>query len=290
VAEAAAQRFGASILSVDSMQVYRGMDIGTAKPSVATREQILHHMIDIADPADDFSVVEFQQEARERVSEVERSGGRIIIAGGSGLHFRSVVDPLTFGPTDADIRAELEDNSLNELQDILLDIDPGASEVVDVRNPRRVIRAIEIWRITSESPTERSGSAEAAAVRKYVPIIEHASIGLDAREKSAERVEVRFEMMISEGLVEEVRRLAPSLGRASGQALGYKEFLEVVTGRSGIASAASETIRGTKALVKRQRTFFGRDPRIEWIPWQDDEDERTAAAVQRVGEVAGWTS
>jgi tRNA dimethylallyltransferase len=247
-------------------------------------------MIDVADPGDDFSAMEFQQEARERVGEVERSGGRIIIAGGSGMHFRSVVDPLTFAPTDADIRVELESKSLDELQHLLLDLDPNVSAVVDVRNPRRVIRAIEIWRITSQTPTERAGSAEAAALRSYVPLIEHASIGVDAGEMAAERVEERLDRMIGDGLVDEVRSLAPKLGRTAGQALGYKEFLGVAADRSDIASATAEAIRGTNALVKRQRTFFGRDPRIEWIPWQDDDHERLATAVGRVGEVAGWSS
>jgi tRNA dimethylallyltransferase len=113
---------------------------------------------------------------------------------------------------------------------------------------------------------------------------------VDAGEKAAERVEERFNTMISDGLVDEVRGLAPKLGRNASQALGYKEFLEAVAGRSDLSSAGVETIRGTKALVKRQRTFFGRDPRIEWIPWQDEEDERIAIAVELVGEVAGWTS
>lgn len=272
------------------MQVFRGMDIGTAKPSIAMRERIMHHMIDVADPANDFSVAEFQREGREVLRHAERRGERVIMAGGSGMHFRSIVDPMTFAPTDPAIRGDLEARSLNEIQDLLLAIDPDAPGVVDMHNPRRVVRAIEIWRITSRSPSERAASAESEAVRSYVPFVDHVSIGVDAGTRSSDRIEVRFTRMLRDGLVEEVRDLAPRLGRTASQAVGYKELLHVVAGTSDIDSASAETISATNALVKRQRTFFRRDPRIEWIPWQDDEDERIASAVNRVGEVAGWIS
>jgi tRNA dimethylallyltransferase len=290
VAEAAAARFGASILSVDSMQVFRGMDIGTAKPSIETRRRIAHHMIDVVEPSDDFSAMAFQQRGREVLRNAEQGGERVIIAGGSGLHFRSIVDPMTFAPTDPEIREELEAKTLEELQGLLLALDPRAPTVVDVQNPRRVVRAIEMWRITALTPTERAASVEAEAVRTYLPLVEHASIGLDATKRSPERVSSRFDRMLQDGLVEEVRGLAPRLGRTASQALGYKEFLPVVSEGEGIAVASAETVRATNTLVKRQRTFFRRDPRIEWIPWQDDEQERIELAVNRVGEVAGWIS
>jgi tRNA dimethylallyltransferase len=272
------------------MQVFRGMDIGTAKPSVATRDRIVHHMIDVAEPSDDFSVAEFQEMGRDVIRHAEGRGERIIIVGGSGLHFRSVVDPMTFAPTDPVIRKELEAMSLDDLQAVLLEIDPNAGEVVDTRNPRRVIRAIEVWRMTSLTPTARASSPESEAVRSYMPLVDHVSFGMDAGKRSSERVEARFDRMLQDGLADEVRDLVPTLGRTARQALGYKELLEVVGGRSDMDSAKAKVIRGTNALVKRQRTFFRRDPRIEWIPWQDDEDERTTSVVNRVGEVAGWIS
>jgi tRNA dimethylallyltransferase len=272
------------------MQVFRGMDIGTAKPSMETRQRIVHHMIDIAEPSDDFSTVAFQQQGRDVLRESDLSGERVIIAGGSGMHFRSIVDPLTFAPTDPEIRKELEAKPLDELQRVLLGLDPEAPAVVDVQNPRRVVRAIETWRITGLTPTERTASAEAEAVRSYVPVVEHVSIGLDSMKRSSDRVSLRFKRMVEDGLVEEVRGLAPRLGRTARQALGYKGFLEAASDPASIAAASAETVRATNMLVKRQRTFFRRDPRIEWIPWQDDESERIAQAVDRVGEVTGWIS
>lgn len=276
-------------MSVDSMQVYRGMDIGTAKPPLATRQQIVHHMVDVADPDEEFSAAEFQQLGREAIRQAEKDGGRIIIAGGSGMHFRSVVDPLSFAPTDPEIREELEEMSLDGLQGLLFTIDPDAARTVDVQNPRRVIRAIEIWRITSVTPSERWASVEAEAVRSYEPYVPHSSIGVDAGERSSARVRARLDGMVREGLLEEVRSLAPNLGRTASQALGYKQLLDVDNG-SEMSSALDRIRQATDRLVKRQRTYFGRDPRIGWIPWQDDEDERVAAGVRRVGEVSGWNS
>jgi tRNA dimethylallyltransferase len=290
VAEMAADRFGASILSVDSMQVYQEMDIGTAKPLASVRERLEHHMIDVADPGDEFSVMEFQMQGREVLRSALASDARIIIAGGSGLHFRSLVDPMTFAPTDPDIRRELEGMTLQDLQQALRDIDSRSSEVLDVHNSRRVIRAIEIWRITGRTPSERAESVESADVRSYSPLIEHVSVGLDAGDRSTWRVEARFDAMMRDGLFEEVEALYPKLGRTAAQALGYKQLIEVVRGNEDKDSATMATVRATNALVKRQRTFFRRDPRIEWIPWQDDDHERIASAVDRLGEVAGWTS
>lgn len=266
------------------------MDVGTAKPSVEVREQISHHMIDIADPSNEFSVMEFQKHGRDVLLAARSRGERILIAGGSGLHFRSLVDPMTFEPTDSEIREELEAVPLERLRSTLLGIDAEASNVVDVQNARRVVRAVEIWQITGRTPTERAASAESVQVRSYTPRIDHVSIGVDAVDASAVRVEARFTEMLRNGLLEEVTSLMPRLGRTAAQALGYKQLSGVVRGTAAIGDATREAVRATNALVKRQRTFFRRDPRIEWLPWQDDEDERVAKAVQRVGEVAGWTS
>ena len=266
------------------------MDIGTAKPSVEVRERIDHHMIDVADPADDFSVMEFQRQGREVIGTAQSESDRMIIAGGSGLHFRSLVDPMTFAPTDPAIREELEATPLDALQTSLLAIDAAASDVVDVRNARRVVRALEVWRITGHTPTERAASEESAQVRSYTPLIEHLSIGVDSGHRSAARVEMRFVEMLQDGLMEEVTAIASNLGRTASQALGYKELMAVAEGSKGLGEATCETVRATNALVKRQRTFFKRDPRIEWLPWQDDEDHRIATVVNRIGEVAGWTS
>lgn len=282
--------FGASILSVDSMQVYRGMDVGTAKPSLEVRKRITHHMIDIEDPSDEFSVMEFQKLGREVLLAARSGNERTLIVGGSGLHFRSLVDPMIFEPTDPEIREELEGVPLENLRSTLLGIDDQASEVVDVHNARRVVRAVEIWRITGRTPTERAALTESSQVRSYAPLIDHVSIGIDSLDVSSIRVETRFTEMLRGGLLDEVGSLLPHLGRTASQALGYKQLAAVVRGSTDMDDASGEAVRATNALVKRQRTFFRRDPRIEWLPWQDDEHERIATAVRRVGEVAGWTS
>lgn len=272
------------------MQVYRGMDIGTAKAPQSVRERIAHHMIDVAEPASEFSVAEFQRQGRAAMDSAVQGRERIIIVGGSGLHFRSLVDPMTFAPTDAEIREGLESTPLDELQQELLSIDDQAPSVLDMCNRRRVIRAIEVWRITEKTPSERARSSESDAVRRYEPLIKHVSLGWDAHDLMAERIASRFQGMLDAGLLNEVATVAPLLGRTAAQALGYKELLGVVSGDVTMEEAREEVIRATRALVKRQRTFFRRDPRIEWQAWQDDEVQRIEMAVSRVGEVAGWNS
>lgn len=270
--------------------MFRGMDIGTAKPDQTTRARIPHYMIDVADPAAEFSVKQFQSLGRAVLESASKSHERVLVVGGSGLHFRSLVDPMTFAPTDPDIRRELEAMELEELQRSLLSIDADAGNVLDVRNPRRIVRAIEVWRITSETPSYRAGTAEANAVRTYRPFLEHISFGLDAEGNSGARIMNRFSSMVSNGLLEEVRHLAPMLGRTAAQAVGYKELLAVVNDGGDVEAASLRAIRATRALVKRQRTFFRRDPRIEWIPWQDDSEAKIGSIVNRIAEGAGWIS
>ena len=224
------------------------------------------------------------------LEKASHSDGRVLIVGGSGLHFRSLVDPMTFAPTDPDIRRELEAMDPAELQRSLRSIDPDADSVLDIQNPRRVIRAVEVWRITSETPSYSANTAEAKAVRTYSPFLDHISFGLDRGDNSGDRVEYRFSAMLSKGLLDEVRLLAPILGRTAAQAVGYKELVEVINERDDIEAASFKAVRATKALVKRQRTFFRRDPRIEWIPWQDDSDAGIGSIVNRIGEGAGWIS
>lgn len=272
------------------MQVYRGMDIGTAKPSAEVQRRIAHHMIDVADPRDEYSAREFQARGREVLDDMRRRAERVVIAGGSGLHFRSLVDPMTFAPTDSAIRAELEQMPLDGLQQTLLAIDHEAPRVVDIQNSRRLIRAIEIWRITARTPTERSMTPESQALREYRSLVDHAPFGVDGRAESSIRIVKRFDGMLADGLLEEVRGLTDRLGRTAAQAVGYKELLGVISGESDLDGARAGAIAATHALARRQRTYFRRDPRIEWIPWQDAGSGRIEKAVNHIGEVAGWTS
>jgi tRNA dimethylallyltransferase len=289
VAVALAQAMGGEILSVDSMQVYRGMDIGTAKPPASVQELVSHHLIDLVDPSESYSVAEFQAEGTSIIDRLDDAGIRPIIAGGSGLHFRALVDPLSFPPTDPRLRSELEAIDPADLEEALLAADPGAGSHVDLANPRRVLRAVEIQRLTGQTPSRRAASAQAQAVKEYRSVRPIRAIGLDPGERLRARVTERFDAMLAAGLVDEVERLAPMLGVTASQAVGYKELLPAVAGEVSLDQARTAAIGATLALAKRQRTFFCRDPRIRWIPWHDDPGERVAA-VRTVLEEASWTS
>jgi tRNA dimethylallyltransferase len=262
-----ARRWDAEILSVDSMQVYRGMDVGTAKPTALDRREIPHHMIDLVEPEQDYSVAEFQREGRLALQGVPT---RAVIAGGSGLHFRALVDPMTFAPTDPRVRDELESEPLDELATQLTELDSGASRLIDLKNKRRVVRALEVARLGGGTPTERHESDEAWQVRRYEPELEFDAFGLDPGDLIETRLRDRLKSMIDGGLVAEVRRLSQRLGRSARTAIGYAEILDADSGRMSIEEAFSSIERNTLKLARRQRTWFQRDPRIRWIPWSSD--------------------
>ena len=262
------------------MQVFVGMDIGTAKPDQATRRRFRYRMIDVADPSEEYTVADFQAAGTAILDEADALGHDVVIAGGSGLHFRSLVDPLDFPPTDLELRAELETASDSELRNELLAADPEAADVVDLENPRRVLRAVEILRLTDATPSERAASDEAGAIRSYRPVRPFEAVGIDPGSIINERIERRFDAMLSAGLVEEVACLAPRLGRTARQAVGYRELLPVADGKGDLAAARGEAIRSTASLAKRQRTYFRRDPRIRWIPWHHGNDEMLGAALE----------
>jgi tRNA dimethylallyltransferase len=272
------------------MQVFRGMDIGTAKPDPGTRERFGYHLVDIADPASEYTVAEFQAAGTRILDRIESSAGTVVIAGGSGLHFRSLVDPLQFPPTDADLRAELESLGAEDLSRELVDSDPTATEVIDMANPRRVLRAVEIMRLTGATPTSRAASPEAQAVRTYRPVRDFAAIGVDPGPGIRHRIEQRFDAMLDAGLVDEVTVLAPALGRTARQAVGYRELLPVVERGSDLAVARDEAVSATVSLAKRQRTYFRRDPRIRWIPWHHEPNQMLRSALDQLEGDTSWSS
>jgi tRNA dimethylallyltransferase len=267
-----AERLGGEVISVDSMQVYRGMDIGTAKPTMLERRGIPHHMIDVVDPSEDFTVAEFRRMGREVLAGT--ASPAVIITGGSGLHFRALVDPMTFAPTDPTLRSDLEAREDTDLVDKLLAVDPEAPSHVDLSNPRRVVRAVEIYELTGETPTRRAATALADDVRRYVPEIGFTAVGIDPGSDLDGRVEARLDHMRRGGLVDEVRRIGPLLGRTARGAVGYREILEALSGRIEMDDAFATISSRTKRLARKQRTWFQRDPRIRWIPWIDDPDQR----------------
>lgn len=288
-----AARLGASILSVDSMQVYRGMDIGTAKPSPEDRARIPHHMLDLVDPADEYTVAEFQETARRVVEDTE---GPVIVVGGSGLHFRAVVDPLEFPPHDPRLRALLEGVDVSELRSELLTADPAAGEHVDLDNPRRVVRAVEVLRLTGRSPSARAASPEARAVAEHRALLPFRAVGIDPGDDLAARVPARFRAMLDRGLLDEVTGLAGRMGRTAAQAVGYKELLGVVDGSKDLASATEDAIGATTSLARRQRTWFRRDPRIHWLTWRPGPDRLADEAMKVLDDAsaderqASWSS
>ena len=272
-----AEELGAEIISVDSMQVYRGMDIGTAKPNRIERRGVPHHMIDVADPSDEFTVAEFRRQGKAVMRDAKAP---LVITGGSGLHFRSLVDPMTFAPTDRELRAELENAEAGELVAELIDIDPDAGEHVDLANPRRVVRAVEIARLTGETPSSRAATEEAEDIRRYRAEIDFTAVGVDPGEELENRVESRLRDMRSGGLVQEVRGLLGRMGRTARSAVGYREVMAHLEGELTEDEAFQRAALNTKRLAKKQRTWFQRDPRIRWIPWSGDVDERTERAME----------
>ena len=260
------------------MQVYRGMDVGTAKPNLLERRGVTHHMIDIAEPEDEFSVAEFRRKGR---AVIEDSSDPLIISGGSGLHFRALVDPMSFAPTDSALRRDLEEREIAELVEELTGFDSEAAAHVDLSNKRRVVRAVEIFRLSGETPSRRAGSAEAEDLRRYKPEVEFSAVGVDPGELLDQRVDSRLASMRAGGLVEEVRRLLPRLGRTAALAVGYREIVEFLRGDLTEAEAFAAIAANSKKLAKKQRTWFQRDPRVKWVPWVEDPEKR----VERVLDV-----
>ncbi len=272
-----ADRRQAPIVSVDSMQIYRGMDIGTAKPTLEEQARVTHFMIDLVEPEMEFSVAQFQATAREVVDRHEE----VFIVGGSGLHFRSVVDPLDFPPTDQSLRESLE--NVEDPVGALVGADPGASDFVDIKNRRRVLRALEIFHLTGETPTSRSHQPHRSRIKRYQALYEFRAIGLDPGPALGERISQRVASMREAGLWEEVSRLRHRLGRTASGAVGYRQLAMAIEGEISPDEGWALTARATLALARRQRTYFRRDPRIDWQPWDDALDRRVVGAARALG-------
>lgn len=271
------------------MQVYREMDIGTAKPSASEQRLVRHHLIDLVEPEARFTVAEFQEAGVAVLDDLGRRGQSAIICGGSGLHFRALIDPMSFPGHDDTVRAGLEALSHAEARERLLRLDPAAGEVLDLDNPRRVVRALEIHEVTGETPSERASGAEAIALREYRPRVAFAAVGVDPGERLPERVERRLDRMLGAGWVDEVARLRDRLGPTARQAVGYRELVKVIDGEWGVEAARERILGATTSLARRQRTFLRRDPRIAWVEW-DDDTGALAESVWRSLEEAGWSS
>jgi tRNA dimethylallyltransferase len=265
LAIAVAKAVGGDVVNADSMQLYRGMDIGTAKLPVEAREGVTHHLLDIWDVTRAASVADYQRRARDCIAELHGRGVTPVLVGGSGLYIRAVLDPIEFPGTDAALRATLEAELAtaggDALHRRLTQLDPVAAAVIPPANGRRVVRALEVVMLTGRPYT--------SALPPYESLYDSVQIGLDlATETLDRRIGRRVASMIEAGLLEEVRRLdAAGLrdGVTASRALGYAQLLDVIDGRSTIEHATALTAQSTRRFVRRQRSWFRRDPRIHWL-------------------------
>jgi tRNA dimethylallyltransferase len=245
------------------MQVYRGMDIGTAKPSAAEQAELPHHLIDLVDPSEDFTVTRYQAAAHQSLEAIEARGARALFVGGTGLYFQAVVDRLTPPGQFPEVRAQLEaDPDTAVLYGRLSVIDPLAASRIDPSNRRRVVRALEVS-VGSGRPfsTYGPGMSTFPATRFRI-----AGLWLP-RAVVGRRIEARFDAMLAAGLVDEVARLAAQPGafsRTARQALGYREVLRYLEADLALPAAQVEAVRRTKAFARRQRVWWRRDPRVAW--------------------------
>ncbi|NND74543.1 MAG: tRNA (adenosine(37)-N6)-dimethylallyltransferase MiaA [Ilumatobacter sp.] len=255
------------LISVDSMQVYRGMDIGTAKPSAAEQAAVRHHCIDLVDPSEEFSVAEFKSAHRAALADIADRGRRAVLVGGTGLYHRVVIDDFDLPGEWPDVRAELAAvDDTPSLFERLRAVDPAAAEKMEPGNRRRIIRALEVT-IGSGRPFSSFGPG----VDHYPPspVVQ---IGVRRpRAVVAELIAARVRRMVASGLVDEVRTVAGSgFGRTAAQALGYKEILEHLAGRVSEDEAVETIITRTRQFAVRQERWFRRDPRVRWIDVDDD--------------------
>ena len=252
------------LVSVDSMQVYRGMDIGTAKPTVAERAEVPHHLIDLLEPWEDGTVAWFQRVAKGAVADIEARGRRALLVGGTALYVQAVVDDLDIPGQFPDARHEVDaDPDTAALHARLRSLDPVAAGRMEPGNRRRIVRALEVT-LGSGRPFSSFGPGLDAH-----PPSPFTLIGLSVpQEELAARIELRYEAQMKAGFLAEVRQLhehTRGLSRTAGQALGYKELLEHLRGEASLPEALDLAVRRTRRFARRQRAWFARDPRIAWL-------------------------
>jgi tRNA dimethylallyltransferase len=280
---ALAQALGGEVVSADSMQLYRGLDIGTAKPTVGQRQGVPHHLLDVWDVRQPASVADYQLRARAVVDRLLAEDRTPVLVGGSGLYVRAVLDDLHFPGTDANLRrrleTELETVGAAGLHARLAELDPAAAAAILASNGRRVVRALEVVELTGQPFT--------AALPSYSAVYRCALVGLDLPVDVLDRrIEQRVDAMWEAGFVDEVRGLAEQGlrdGVTACRALGYAQVLRHVDGDYDESTARAETVRATRRFARRQRSWFRRDPRVTWLPADGRELEGALAAVRSAG-------
>ncbi len=274
-----AQEIDAEIINADSMQLYKGMDIGTAKITVEEQKGIPHHLMDLLEVTQDANVAWYQENARAAIAESHGRGKNAIVVGGTGLYIKAILDELNFPDTDPVVRAELElefaTKGIAPLFERLEKLDPAAALAIDRANSRRVIRALEVIKITGKPFTANLPREESS---RY-PYARQFGLVMD-RDALSERISVRVERMWERGLVAEVEKLMVAgitQGVTAQRALGYAQVIAQIEGKVTEEEAKEETKRATRQYARRQETWFSRDERITWI-------SPTQNALQRIVE------
>ena len=268
-----AEKLGGEIISVDSMQVYRGLDIGTAKPTAADCVRVPHHLIDVCDLCEAFDAAQFVLRAEKAVAEIQARKKIPIFCGGTGLYFKAFLEGLGKAPpADEKLRAELEAAPLEELLEELRKRDPATFEKIDRQNPRRIVRAVEVIRLTGKKFSEQRAARESAS-----RITHHASRILcltRAADDLRHRIAVRVDEMFARGLVAETQQLLQrglAENRFAMQAIGYRQVVEHLRGERGLAETIELVKIKTRQFAKRQLTWFRRHGNCEWIEMKPDE-------------------
>jgi tRNA dimethylallyltransferase len=258
------------LVSLDSMQVYRGMDVGTASPTVAERAAVRHHLVDVADPWEPWSVARTQAGVAAALADIEARGHRAVLVGGTGLYVRAVIDGFTLPGEDLELRAALEAEAATgagaaRLRAELEAVDPVAAGRIDEANVRRLVRALEVVRSTGRPFSESGDGLDVYGP----PRLDVALVGVWLpRAALARRIEARVAAMVTDGLVDEVRTLLAAdrpLSRTAAEAIGYREVAAALRGERTLAEALVETVARTRRFARRQRVWFRRDPRITWV-------------------------
>jgi tRNA dimethylallyltransferase len=284
-----AEQLGGEIISADSMQVYRGLDIGTAKPSPAERARVPHHLVDICDLTESFDAAQFARLAHRTASEIQSRGHVPILCGGTGLYFRAFLEGLGEAPSaDAKLRAELEATPLEKLLDELRERDPAACEKIDKKNPRRVIRAVEVIRLTGKpfsaqqsrwgeatgEPGVGSSRCDDRTAPRAVPTKTNFFCFVRQPDDLHTRINTRVDAMFQRGLVDEARELLKhglEQNKTAMQAIGYRQVVEHLRGERPLAENVELVKIRTRQFAKRQLTWFRAQKNLEWIELKPDD-------------------
>jgi tRNA dimethylallyltransferase len=259
-----AEKFSAEIINADAMQIYKGMDIGTAKLPLSQRRGIAHHQIDVLDPSEEANVSQYQKQSREIINNLLNKNVQPVLVGGSGLYVNSVLEDLEFPGTNLEVRAKyeeiLDEKGVEALFQMLKEIDPKAAENILPNNARKIVRALEVNEIT--------GKAFNAKLPEPSPIFSDVRIALDMpRDLLDQRIIDRVHQMFEDGFVDEVKSLEKNLrlGKTAFRALGYSQVLSLLSGEISEDEAITLTINATKKFARRQLSWFRRDPLIHWL-------------------------